>query len=109
MSGFGGDGACSGANEKPLGGAANAAPRAATARDAQSVVAFAGECGGFAAVIGEISLGRGGFFLARFAVEGEIIERVLIFGGGGGVWVLGSGGFKGRGGVEEEGGREKGI
>ena len=75
MSGFGGDGTCGGADEEPLGGAANAAPRAATARDPQSVVAFAGECCGFATFIGEISLGRGKFCLAGFAVESEIIER----------------------------------
>ena len=75
MSGFGGQGAGDGADEEPLGGAADPAPGAAAASDTQSVVAFAGECGGFATFIGEISLGRGEFCLARFAVESEIIER----------------------------------
>ena len=75
MSGFGGYGAGGGADEEPLGGAANAAPRAAAARDTQSVVAFARERGGFATFIGEISLGRGEFCLAGFAVDGEVVQR----------------------------------
>ena len=72
---FAGNSAGGGADKEPLGGAANAAPRAATARDTQSGVEFAGECGGFATFIGEISLGGGEFRLADFTVDREAVER----------------------------------
>ena len=75
MSGFGGNGTSDGADEKPFGASGDAAPRAATARDTQSVVEFAGECGGFATFIGEISLGGGEFRLADFTVDREAVER----------------------------------
>jgi len=56
VSGFGGDGASGGADEEPFGGAADAAPGAAASGDAQSVVAFASECGGFLAFVSEVAL-----------------------------------------------------
>jgi len=42
MGGLGGNGACGGADREPFGGAANAAPGAAAARDTQGVVTFRG-------------------------------------------------------------------
>lgn len=73
--GFGGGGTSGGANEEPLGGAADAAPGAAAASDAQSVVAFACERGGFLAFIAEVALGRGELGLASFAVDSEVVQR----------------------------------
>jgi hypothetical protein len=57
MSDFGGNGAGGSADEEPFGGAADAAPGAATAGDAQRVIAFASERGGFLAFVGEVALG----------------------------------------------------
>ena len=59
MSGFGGDGAGGGANEEPLGGAANAAEGAAAAGDLERVVALLGKRGRLGFFVGEIGL-RGG-------------------------------------------------
>ncbi len=85
MSGFGGGCAGCGTDEEPLGGAADAAPRAAAASDAQSVVAFARECGGFLTFIGEVALGCSELGLAGFAVDSEVVERLQIFGGNDGI------------------------
>ncbi len=71
--GFGG--ASGGANEEPLGGTADTAPGAAAASDAQSIVAFVGERGGFLAFVGEVALGGGKLCLASFAVDGEVVQR----------------------------------
>ena len=68
MSGFGSHRAGGSTDEEPPGGAA-------TASDSRGVVAFARERGGFATFVGEVSLGRGKFCLASFAVDGEIVER----------------------------------
>jgi len=75
MSGFGSHRAGGSTDEQPPGGAADATPGAAAASDSQGVVAFAPERGGFATFVGEVSLGRGKFCLASFAVDGEIVER----------------------------------
>src|SRR5260370_1325431 len=83
--GFGGHRASGGANEEPLGGAADAAPGAAASSDAQGVVAFAGERGGFLAFVAEVALGCGELRLASFAVDGEVVERFQVFGGNDGV------------------------
>src|SRR5882762_7969702 len=85
MSGFGGNGAGCSADEEPFCGAADAAPGGAAAGDAQSVVAFAGERGGFFAFIGEVVLGGGELCLASFAVDGEVVKRLQIFGGKDGI------------------------
>ena len=49
MSGLGSNGAGRGAHEEPFGGAADAAPGAAAASDAESIVALTGERGGLGA------------------------------------------------------------
>jgi len=49
MSGLGSNGAGRGANEEPFGGAADAAPGAAAASDAQSIVALTSARGGLGA------------------------------------------------------------
>src|SRR5260370_36497668 len=81
MGSLGGDCAGGGADEEPLGGAADPAPRAAAAGDAQCIVAFTRECGSFLAFIGEAALGRGEFGLAGFALAGEVVKRLQTFGG----------------------------
>src|SRR6267142_4953491 len=53
--------------------------------DAQSVVAFVGERGGFLAFIGEVVLGGGELCLASFAIDGEVVKRLQGFGGNDGV------------------------
>ena len=87
MNGFGGDGNGAGgsADEEPLSGAGDATDEAAATRDAQGVVAFAGEGGGFLAFVGEVGLGSGELGLAGFAVDGEVVEGFQIFGGNDGV------------------------
>jgi len=75
VGGFGGNSAGGGADEEPLGGTADAAPGAATASDAQSVIARASEGGGFLALVGEVTLGGGELCLASLAVESEVVER----------------------------------
>src|SRR5467141_3327753 len=91
MSGLGGDGAGGCADQEPLGGAGDTAPSAAAASDAQGVVAFVGERGGFVALIGEVALRSGELGLAGFAVDGEVVERLEVLGGNDGVG-LGRGG-----------------
>src|SRR5882762_9983089 len=85
MSGFGRNGAGCGADEEPFCGAGDAAPGGAAAGDAQRVVAFVGERGGFLAFIGEVVLGRGELCLASFAVDGEVVKRLQVFGGNDGI------------------------
>jgi hypothetical protein len=85
VSHLGGDGTGGGADEEPSGGAADAAQEAAAASDAQGVVTFESECGGFLALIGEVALGRGEFGLASFAIDGEIVERLEVFSGNDGI------------------------
>ncbi len=80
MGGLGGDGAGGGADEEPLGSAADAAPHAAAASNAQCVVAFARKSDGFVAFISEVALGCSEFGLAGFAVDSEVVERLQIFG-----------------------------
>jgi hypothetical protein len=63
VSGFGGNGACCGADEEPFGGTADAAPEAAAASEAQ---------------------GGGEPRLTGFAVDGEVAQRPQVFGGNGG-------------------------
>ena len=72
MSGSVGDGTCGGADEKPLGGAADPAPGAAAASDAEGVVTFASKRGGFLAFVGEVSLGGGEFW---WQGAGRILRR----------------------------------
>src|SRR5260370_31066675 len=79
VSGFGGNGAGGGADEEPFGGTADAAPGAAASRDAQSVVAFVGECGAFLSFIGEVALGGGELRLAPFATSGEVLKTCQGF------------------------------
>lgn len=71
-------GAGGGADEKPFGGAGNAAPGAAAFGDAQGVVTLFGEHDGFLTLVGEIVLGGGEFGLASLAVEGEVVERFEV-------------------------------
>src|SRR5258708_16603417 len=85
MSGFGGNGAGCGADEDAFCGAADAAAVGAAAGDAQRVIAFVGERGGFLAFIGEVVLGRGELCLASFAVDGEVVKRLEVFGGKDGI------------------------
>src|SRR5713226_10636982 len=85
MCGLAGYCAGGGADEKPFGGAGDASPGAAASSDAQGVVAFARESGGFLALVGEIALGGDEFCLAGFAVDGEVVERLQIFGGNDGI------------------------
>jgi len=68
VSGFRGCRASGGADEKPFGRAADAAPGAAAAGDLQGVVTFFREGRGLGFFVGEISLGGGEFGLASFAV-----------------------------------------
>src|SRR5260370_8913227 len=91
--GFGGHCASGGADKEPLGGAANAAPGAAAASDAQSVVAFVGERDGFVAFVGEVALGGGELRLAGFAIDGEIVEWLQVFGGNDGIGLGRPGGW----------------
>src|SRR5260370_1024629 len=85
MGGLGSDSAGCGADEEPFGGAADAAPHAAAASNAQCVVAFARKSGGFVAFISEVALGCSEFGLAGFAVDGEVVERLQIFSGNDGI------------------------
>jgi hypothetical protein len=66
-----------GADEKPFGGPADAAPGAATASDAQRVVAFAGERSSFLAFIGRggEELGCGGKFLLQLSTIAAVGAR----------------------------------
>src|SRR5260370_38540530 len=59
-------------DEEPLGGAANAAPRAAAAGDAHRVIAFASERSGFLAFVGEVALGCAELGLAGLTVDGKV-------------------------------------
>ena len=59
MRDFGSHGAGGGADEEPFGGAGDAAPGAAAASDAQSIVTIAGERGGFLAFVIKVALCRG--------------------------------------------------
>src|SRR5258708_14472380 len=79
MGSLGGDCAGGGADEEPLGGAADPAPRAAAAGDAHSVVTFASERGGFLAFVGEVAVGCGELALAGLAVDGKAVEGLQIF------------------------------
>src|SRR5260370_30991224 len=81
MGGLGSQSAGCGADEEPLGGAADAGPGAAGASDTQSIVAFARKSGGFVAFISEVALGCSELGLAGFAVNGEVVERLEVFGG----------------------------
>src|SRR4029077_17524179 len=85
---FGGDGTGGGTDEKPLGGAFDAAPSAAATSDAKSVIAFLRKGGGLLEFVAEIALSCGEFGLARFAVECEVVERFQVFGryDGAGLW-----------------------
>ncbi len=76
MGGLGGDTSGSGADEEPLGSAADAAPGVAAAGDAQCVVAFASERGGFLPFVGEVALGCAELGLAGLAVDGKVVERL---------------------------------
>ena len=73
MGGFGGDGASAGAEEEPLGGAADASEDAAAAGDLQGLVAFLGKGGGLGFFVGKVALGGGELGLAGFAVEDEVV------------------------------------
>src|SRR5258708_1211744 len=85
MGGLGGNCASSGADEEPLGGAANAAPRAAAASDAQCLFAFARTPAVFLAFVGEVALGCAELGLAGLAVDGKVVEQLQIFGGNDGI------------------------
>ena len=91
MGGFGGDGAGGGADGEPFGGAGDAAPeRCRRVAILQCVVSFFGEGGGFYFFVGKVALGGGEFGLAGLAVEGEIVERLQVFGGDDGLgWCVG--------------------
>ncbi len=104
MSGFGGNGAGCGADEEPFCGAADAAPDGAAAGDAQSVVAFVGERGGLLAFIGEVVLGGGELGLAGFAVDGEVVKRLQVFGGKDGIGLGRWGVLRCWGGLQSDGG-----
>lgn len=88
--GFGGEGAGSGADEEPFGGAADAAPGGAAFGNAHGIVAFFGEGGGLFLFVGEIALDGGELGLAGFAVDGEVVERLQVFSGdnGVGLWTM---------------------
>src|SRR5260370_28917515 len=101
MSSLGGDGTGGGSDQEPFGGTADAAPGAATARDAQSIIAFVRESGGLLALVGEVALGGGELRLAGFAVDGEVVERFQILGGGDRIGFLGLGGLEDGGGLQE--------
>jgi len=108
MSGFGGNGAGCGADEEPFCGAADAAPGGAASGDAQRVIAFVGERGGFLAFIGEVVLGRGELGLAGFAVDGEVVKRLEVFGGKDGIG-LGRREFGDAGGIAERWGWKRNL
>ena len=79
--GFGGQGACGGADGEPLGGPCDTAEEASAFGGMKSGVAFAGECDGFGLFIGEIGLRGGEPGLAGFAVEREVVERFEVLAG----------------------------
>ena len=79
-SGFGGEGAGGGADDKPFGGAGYAPPSASAFDDAQGVVALLSEPGGFLTFVDEVVLRGGKPGLAGFAVESEVIQRLEVGG-----------------------------
>jgi hypothetical protein len=78
VSSFDGNGADGGANDKPFGGAGDAAPGATAFGDAHGVIALLCERGGFLALVGEVVLRGEEFGLAGFAVEREVVERFEV-------------------------------
>ena len=81
MRGFGGYGAGGGADGKPFGGASDAAPGAASARDFEGLVSFFGERGRFGLFVGKVTLSGGEFRLAGLAIEREVVQRLEILNG----------------------------
>src|SRR5579883_255749 len=94
VGGFGGEGACGGSDDEPLGGAGDAAQETATFGGLQGGVAFASQGCGLQFLIGQVGLRGGEPGLASLAIEGEVVEWFQI--------LRGQDGFMGRRGVREE-------
>jgi len=76
VGGFCGKSAGGGAEDEPLGGAANATPSTAASRNMDRSVAFSRERDGFRVFVSEVVLHNGEPGLAGFAVDGEVVERL---------------------------------